>query len=236
MGSTMLHNADLPEWLREGVIFSGAEEDGADGGADGSDDGDGGDDGEDTGSDDTGGAGDDGDGEDNPKRAGSKAALLKELAAERKKRQRLEREALARKKAEDDAELAKQDAVTQEKTKREQAEARAQKLAEGFRTSEVNRVVREVARELHFHDPSDALVSSVLSEIEVEQDEDDPSIVEVDEASVQRAVKSLAAKKKHLIKSGTDDDEPSGSPFSSRRKTKKPTKDEEYISTYPSLR
>ena len=235
MGSTMLHNADLPEWLREGIIFSGAEGDGDDTGGDGDDGGDDGDDGEGTDDgNDSGGEG--GDDEDNPKRAGSKAALLRELAAERKKRQKLEREKAAAKKLEEDAELAKQDAVTQEKTKREQAEARAQKLAEGFRTSEVNRVVREVARELHFHDPSDALVSSVLSAIEVEQDEDDPSVVEVDEASVQRAVKSLAAKKKHLVKSGTDDDEPSGSPFGGRRKGKKPTKDEEYIELYPSLR
>jgi hypothetical protein len=177
------------------------------------------------------------DDEDDGQRAGGKEALKKDLADERKRRQRLENELAKRKKADEDAELATKDAVTQEKTKREQAEQRAKRLAEGFRSSEVRRAIRDMARTMNFHDPSDALVEDVLSAVDVEQDDEDPSSVTVDEASVKRAVKALADKKKHLVRpSGTEDGAPTGSSFGGTRSGKRVSKDEQYLDVYPSLR
>lgn len=124
------------------------------------------------------------------------AALEKALADERSVRRKIEREARKAKKkppeekAKDDQEAA---------TKLAASEARIALLAEGFLKKEIEKAVLAEARKQGFIDETDAVIESVLKEIDADQDEEDPSDVEVDLTSVEDAVKALAKKKKHLI-------------------------------------
>lgn len=211
------------ELLLPAVIF-GAE---GEGDGDGSDGGEGEGDGAGSDNDDAGdGDGDDSgngghDDADDPAVKGLKAAL----AAERKKNAALEKKQKAADKAKADAELAEKSEVEQAQIKIQQAEERAQKLANGFLQSNINAAIREAAKDLGFIDTDDAIAGVERSGIVYEQDDDDPSEVEVDTASVVVAVKALAKKKPHFVRTGTDDGEPTGGQFGGSRKKKKTTDD-----------
>jgi hypothetical protein len=166
-------------------------------------------------------------------------ALIAERAlrkTESKARKAAEREARERKEADDARELEKQDTVTREKTLRERAEAKAEKLAAGFLKTALTAAITKAADQLKFIDPDDALQGVDRSKIIVTQDKDDPAEVTIDSKSVEAAVKVLADKKKHLIKSGTDDDQPSGSPFGGGKGGKGKIDDDRMKELYPSLR
>jgi len=72
------------------------------------------------------------------------------------------------------------------------------------------------------------------STIGVEQDEDDLADVEVDEKSVERAVKALAAKKPHLL-IADGDEQPSGGKFGGH-KTKDEADQAALEARYPALK
>lgn len=166
-----------------------------------------------------------------PKVKGLKAAL----AAERRKNAALEKKQKQADKAKADAELAEKSELEQAQTKAQQAEERAQKLANGFLQSNINAAIRSAARDLNFIDVDDALAGVERSGITYDQDSDDPSDVSVDEDTVIAAVKALAKKKPHFLKTGTDDGDPTGSPMGGSRK-KKLSSDEELAKKYPALR
>lgn len=128
--------------------------------------------------------------------------LKKALAAERLARKAADKQVAAYTKAEkvkSDAELTE---VERLKGVAEASTAKATKLAAGFRTTRIEQAVVRAATAAKFIDPSDALTPAVLASIGVEQDEDDPTEVTIDEATVQAAIKKLAKDRPHWISSG----------------------------------
>jgi hypothetical protein len=173
----------------------------------------------------------DGDDGDKPDVTGLKSALAKERAANKAKDKELKRLQKAQKAQEDaeksDLEKAQGEAETNK--------AKAEKLAAGFLRTNLNSAIRAEAEKAGFIDVDDALNGISRDDLEYEQDEDDPSEVDIDLKSVQKAVKALATKKPHFIKKGTDDGEPSGSQFGGSRKKKAKSSDDELRERYPSL-
>lgn len=115
-----------------------------------------------------------------------------------------------------------------------EAERKAQRMATRLREKAVDAVILRYAGD--FQDPGDVLKLVNRSEIEVDQDDDDPSEIEVDEESVEDAVKALAKKKKHLLKSKEQQRSKSGSKMNGRRtKTSEPS-DQALRDKYSALR
>lgn len=140
------------------------------------------------------------------------------LKAERRRANTAERAAKAAAKEKDERELAEKSAIEQAETRAQRATERLQKLSDGYRKSAIDRAIEKAASD--FIDPNDAVTTIDRSLIEVEQDDEDPSIVKVDAKSVTRAVKALAAEKSHWLKKpGTDDGKPSGSGFGGSKRT-----------------
>ena len=155
---------------------------------------------------------------DDPKVKGLKSALRKEREQRRTDAAEL-RELRKLKKAEEDRQLAEKTELEQAQIKLQAHEAKLEKLAEASRRSALRAAVLAKAEELRFIDPTDALAGVDLGSISVEQDEDDPSDVKVDEAKVNDLVKKLANQKKHLIKpSGTSDGSATGSQFGNTKR------------------
>jgi hypothetical protein len=172
--------------------------------------------------------------------AGLKSALQKE----RESRKALEKQLSAIQKAEQkkaDAELSEVDRLKKEN---EAEKTRTTKLAQGFRKNAINQAVLKAAGAAKFIDPTDALRQEVLDAIGVEQDEDDPSQVTVDEASVTAAVKELAKTKKHFIQSEDGGQQQrqrqapkSGSSFGGSGNQNKQTAEQQaLVAKYPALR
>lgn len=185
------------------------------------------------------------------------AALKKERIA----RRRAEREARAAKKAQGatkkaagakkaaDGKGGKEEISEADTAAELERQEREKRLAKRLRDKEVDSVITKYARELGFEDPDDAVALVNRKDIEVDQDDEDPSDVEVDEDTVKLAVKALAKKKPKLLvdKKKTrkkDDDEDddgddgatkTGSTFSKKSK-KKEASEAELRRKYPRLR
>ena len=233
------------EWLAWlGLEFRGFDDD-----ADTDDD----DDGDDANDDDDD---DDDDDEDDDPKAATKA-LREALQKERRSRRQLEKEVKKLRKGQigkpveddggkpkpsdsDNADLtAATKAAEKAQTEAERAKGTAAKLAARLRDTEVNRLIRAEAAK-RFIDPEDAVAQVDRRSIEVDQDEDDPEDVEVDEMSVREAVKALAKKKPHLLKPKDEDgsgSRPSTSKFGGGRKRQNDgAEDEALRDLYPMLR
>lgn len=228
--------AELPYWLLSNDPIIGREGDDDSGDSDEGDDsqddaGDGTDD-DDTPEDELH------DDADDPKVKGLKSALATERKSNKtnaKEVRRLQRELKKAQDAQEERELADKSEVEQAQAREKKAQEKAERLAKGLLSRELNAAIEKAAREANFIDVDDALGGVDLSKIKYEQDEDDPSDIEVDFKSVQAEVKGLAARKKHLIKSGTEDGEATGSSFAGGSKKKK-SGDEDIKDLYPSLR
>jgi len=227
----------LLDWLLSDMPVIGAEGEGAGEGEDHSQDGS--QEGQENSSED-----DEGDTSDDDEDAPDDLAGLRSaLAAERKLNKQKERElkSIARRDAQaqkqkDADELKEKSELEQERIKREQAEEKTTKLAAGLRNSAVRAAIKEAAEKSNFIDPADAIDGVDWESLEVEQDEDDPSIVTIDPKKVLSQVKALALKKPHYVKAGTSDGEPSGSQFGGGRKSTDKLSDEKLKEQYPSLR
>lgn len=167
-------------------------------------------------------------------------ALRKALREERKGRKVAEKAAKAAAKA---APKPKPKSETDEADgKVAEANEKAEKLAAGILRKEVDNVVGREARKLKFVDEEDAIRLVKRSEIDADQDEDDPTEVEVDAESVVDALKALAKKKPHLIQKATDEEEederePVVTSKRNGRKGKKGSLDDETLkNTYGALR
>lgn len=127
----------------------------------------------------------------------------------------------------------------QKSTKRaETAESKVNKLAEALKTNKLEQTIIAAARTAKFRDAKDALIQVDRSEIEVDQDEDNPENVTVDEDAVKKAVIALAKKKKYLVQDDeeTEDNAPSGSQFNGKKKSKDVLDKEALEKKYPALR
>jgi len=131
--------------------------------------------------------------------AGLKSALQKERA-DRKALDKELKALRAAKQTADDAEKTEIQRLTDSSTA---TTAKLEKLAAGFRANALETAVLRAAGALKFRDATDALRTEVFSAIGLEQDEDDPTKVTIDEASVTAAVKALAKNKPHYL--GTPD-------------------------------
>jgi len=161
-------------------------------------------------------------------------AVQKALDAERRITKRQERELKRLRITQETGKEEKQEDLERTRQESEAVKAQNQKLAAGLLTRDVDAAIREAAKDAKFIDPEDAVNGVDRSKIVAEQDDEDPTDIFVDETTVQAAVKALATKKSHFIRSGTDDGDATGSPFGGSKKKKQ--QDEEALrELYPSL-
>lgn len=222
-----MHKEELPYWLQNLVVV-GREEDEADENDEGQDD-EGDEDGEDEGDEEAKG-GSDNDGDDQKAKID---ALEKALRDERRLRRKAERDAKRKKRQEDSDKDKTEDAETQQKLKA--AEEKTQRLAEGFLSRAVDTAILEEARKQGFIDPTDALLDDIRKAVDADQDDEDPTDIDIDPSSVKDAVKNLANRKKHLVGKGTPG-EPSGGKFRRKGRSDDQADDQVLMEHYPSLR
>lgn len=161
--------------------------------------------------------------------------LREALRKERKERRKFEREATRLKKDSDrakdkdtsDADKARKDA--------EEAQGKTQRLAVKLRNTATDNVITKLATKMKFRDLDDALKLIDRSKIEVDQDDEEPEEIEIDETSVNDALKTLAKSKPHLLIAAGDGD-PSGGNLGSKTNEKDKLDDTKLKDLYPALR
>lgn len=168
---------------------------------------------------------------DDPKVIGLKNAL----AEERKRADAAEKKAKAAQKVLDDAALKDKSEIEQAQIREQKATERSEKLAAGFVRTTLDAAIERAARDQKFIDPTDAIEGVDRKSIEYSQDDDEPDKVQVDMKSVEKAVKALATKKSHFIRTGTDDGDATGGQFG-RGGQKKKTSDDTLKDKYSALR
>lgn len=131
--------------------------------------------------------------------AGLKSALEKE----RTDRKKLEKELKAFRTAQQQKEDSEKSEVERLKGENERNSTKATKLAQGFKDSAIRTAILEAAGKAKFRDPSDALRPEIIAALGVEQDDDDPTKVTIDEATVTQAIKDLAKSRPHYV--GTEE-------------------------------
>jgi hypothetical protein len=162
-------------------------------------------------------------------------ALKSALRKERTERKRLDREAREMKKRLEELDNKEKTETDKAKADASKAESKADKLASALKNTAVDNVVIRVAGKLKFRDLDDALKLVDRESIEVDQDEDEPADVTIDEATVEEALKALAKKKPHLIVA-EGQEERSGSKFAGGRGKSKEEDDEAVLrKKYPAL-
>jgi hypothetical protein len=174
---------------------------------------------------------DDGEEDDQPDNSALKSALKKERDARRK----LEKE--NRKLAKSQKTLQNKEASELDQAKNEASEnkTKAEKLAAKLKQSALDNVIQKKATAMKFVDLDDALRLVDREEIDVEQDEDEPDDIVIDEKSVDAALKTLISKKPHLV--GEAKPPASGSKFGGGKNgQKEPDPDQALIDKYPALR
>lgn len=166
--------------------------------------------------------------------AGLKSALAKERENNKNLKQAEKdlKAAQARLKEIDDKDKSDGEKATEAATK---AAEKVTKLATRLRDQALDTIIEREARKAGFKDTDDALKLVDRSSIGVEQDEDDPSDVQIDDKSVKAAVEKLAKAKEHLL-GGEGDGAPSGSKFGGGKKNTKEASDAELTKKYPALR
>lgn len=169
-------------------------------------------------------------------------------------RSALRKERLARRKAEKDGAAlrrAQQELADKDKTEVERltgqvttAADRVTKLASALRANAVNAAIVRAASTSGFtpRDMDDVLALIDRSDFDVDQDEDDPSKVTIDQDTISAAMKNLKKKKPHLFKADADEDDEddsgaSGSKVGSRGRRGKGSVDEDALKDkYPALK
>ena len=137
--------------------------------------------------------------------------LKSALAKERRERRKNERDLKRLRKLEEDRANANKSEIEKATDEAKKASERATALAAKLRTNAVDTAIIRAARgDLAFADSEDAIALIPRSDLVIEQDEDDPSDIEVDEASVKIALKALLRKKPHLKAGASDDGEVGG--------------------------
>lgn len=162
---------------------------------------------------------------------GLKSALQKERAD----RKAMEKKLQAFEKAQREAEDKEKTEIQRLTDQGSASTAKLQKLADGFRKNQVESAIVKAATDAKFTDPTDALRSEVIAAIGVEQDEDDPTQVTVDEATVLAAIKKLAKDKPHYLATTKKVLPPSGSKFGGNQTPQQQTQEQMLRAQYPAL-
>lgn len=182
---------------------------------------------------------DDDDGDDD-KGKGSKDegndGLKSALRKERQSRRALEKELKTLKSKQQEADDKDKSESEKAKEAAAQSKAKAEKLAKKLRDTAVDNAIIKLSGKLKFRDIDDALRLIDRDDLEIDQDEDDPADIQIDEKSVEEALKALAKKKPHLIGSGEGEGgDKSGSKFNGGKKTQQDADDEALYQRYPAL-
>lgn len=143
-------------------------------------------------------------------------ALKSALQKERRARKDFERKLKRLEQAQTDKENQEKSESDKAKENASKAESKAQKLAVKLRDSAIDNAIIKAAGKLKFRDTDDALKLVDREDIDIEQDEDDPTKIELDEDSVKSALDKLAKAKPHLIQADGQG-ERSGSKFNGGR-------------------
>ena len=178
---------------------------------------------------------DDDDGDNSGKdKAENNDGLKSALAKERKAAKDAQRALKAAQKRLD--ELDSKDKSDTDKAKDEASKVTAlnAKLALRLRTTAVDNAIIQLAGSLNFRDVDDALQLVNRELIEIEQDDDDPSEIDLNKASVKAALEKLAKAKPHLI-AAEGQGEKSGSKFNGKKQSTKDADEEVLKKLYPAL-
>jgi hypothetical protein len=226
------------------LVIRGFEGDGDSGdGSGGDDSGSQGADGDDSGGDDSTDDDSDDDDDDLPDdNKELKGALKKERLAARAAQKEAKKATREANRLKAEAEAKNTDETDKVKTAEEKATKAADKvakLASGLKSQAIESAVTKAANKAGFRDADDVMAlleRAKFAGIDVDQDEDDPSDIDIDEKSVQRAVAKIAKDKPHLLLADGDTNS-SGSTFrgSGGSKEKKSAEDQ-YKEKYPALR
>lgn len=207
----------LPEWLLNTTIFcmfdETSDDDGDEGGGSGEEDGD----------------GDESEEEDQPdpkdkEHEEATKQLKSALDKERKARRDLQKQVKelnarlpkppAKPKPQEGSEGSSEadELTAAEKQRADKAEATSVRLAEKLAKNAVDTKILSLVGKYKFKDADEVLALVNRSEIDVDQDPDDPAEIEIDSRSVEDAVKELAKKKPHLLiqETKTADGNPTG--------------------------
>jgi hypothetical protein len=165
---------------------------------------------------------------------GLKSALRKERIQRRNAEKELKKlhRGASQKDEQDTKDVAKANARAQS------AEAKSEKLAAKLRDRAVDSEILIAATKMKFADVDDAIALLDRDDIDVEQNDDDPSDVQVDRDSIEEALKVLVKKKPHLLRVESEGgSDRSGGKFGGRRDGSKGDPDEEALKElYPALR
>lgn len=167
-----------------------------------------------------------------------KAALSKERKANRASKARirvLEKELNSSKEPEknepssDESEVVKQlnTQLTEEKT-------RVEALRSAFKDTVIKAFIVTKAAELQFQNPEDVLAFVSLTELDIDQDEEDPTRLDYDEDEIVGLIKNIAKSKPYLLskKDKEEDSNPSGGSYTNSRRTKLTNRDAELTAKY----
>lgn len=186
-------------------------------------------------------AGDDGDDEEDDSKGDLKGALKKERENAKKATKDLkvaQRELKKLQTAAAEKDAGDKDAVTKATSEATKAQNKVAALATKLRDTAVENAVSKAARTLGFRDADDVmavLARNNFKDLDIDQDEDNPAEIDIDEDSIKTALKALAKKKPHwLIADG--EEEPSGGRFNGGTKPPKKTTEEGYREKYSALR
>jgi hypothetical protein len=170
-----------------------------------------------------------------------KGALKKErenartASKELKKAQRELKRLQAKQEEKDTAEKGETEAA---KAAEKKAAEKVTRLATRLRDQAVESAVTKAANKIGFRDADDVmavLARSNFKDLDIDQDEEDPADIEIDEKSVEKALKAIADKKPHwLIADGETD--ASGGRFNRGKKPPVKTTEEQYKEKYSALR
>lgn len=162
--------------------------------------------------------------------------LRQTLRLERRQRQKLERVNKKLLKTQSTAETKDKTKVEEAQEKAAAQEAKVTKLATKLAKQAVDSAIIKHGSKLRFRDIDDALSLVDRELIDVDQDEDEPENVEIDEASVLDALKKLAKKKPHLLLAEGDEEPSGGNLGRGSTKDKDELDDEALRKKYPALR
>lgn len=164
--------------------------------------------------------------------------LKSALQKERRGRKEAERENRKLKREQADAKQNQDNEASEaEQAKAETAKERSksEKLAVRLRDTAVDNLILKHAGD-QFADLDDVLKLINRELIDVDQDEEDPAEVTVDEDSVKDAVKKLAKSKPHLLKVVGEGGSRTGSEFGGGKKESDALSEEALMARYPALR
>jgi hypothetical protein len=171
--------------------------------------------------------------DDKPDVEGLKSALAKE----RKSRREAERELRKQKRTQQEQQHSKDEEQTEVKkiqAERDTERSKSEKLAVRLSNVAVDNLIMRYAGD-QFADLDDVLKLIDRADIDVDQDDEDPADITVDEETVQAAVKKLAKAKPHLLKL-TSEGGKTGSAFGGGKKSDNGELTEEMLmARYPAI-